>query len=135
MIKNILGVVAGFIVGGILFTVFQIVSHGLAEVPVGIDWNNMSEVNEFFRALPVSSFLIVAAGYAIGSLVGGMIVGYFSSTNEKLWPLILGILFTVGWTLNIISLPHPVWMIVLVYVLMIPCVLAGHRLAAGKAAA
>ncbi len=133
MVRNILGLIAGFVVGGIVFTVFQIVSHSLAEVPVGIDWNNLSEVTEFFRTLPVSSFLIVVAGYAVGSFFGGLLVGLISSSKQISWPLILGVLFAAGWTMNIISLPHPVWMIVLVYLLLIPCVLGGHRLVAGKA--
>jgi hypothetical protein len=76
--------------------------------------------------------LLLAFGYALGYLVGGYLTRKIAKWNSIVLPSILGILGTIGWTLNISNIPHPTWMIVLGYLCFIPLALLGHRLASSS---
>lgn len=128
MIKDVLSVLGGVVVGNVVFLLFQVVGYAVSPEPVGFDPNKMSYTREVVDAMPFYAWLILFTGYAAGTIAGGFIVGKYAESKSKVFPVILAIFFLLGWLVNIVRIPHPGWAIVLVFLIFVPAALFGHRL-------
>ena len=131
MVRRILALLAGFVVANVIIIAMQFVGgliYGFPKIAPG----DTASIAAYTASLPTSAMLLLAFGYALGYLVGGYLTRKISKWNSIVLPSILGILGTIGWTLNISNIPHPTWMIVLGYLCFIPLALLGHRLASSS---
>jgi len=128
MKKNIIGFLLGMVVGWVSFTAFQLISYLVSPKPIGMDFEDMTMVKELMSNMPLYSWLLVILGYAVGSFGGGFVIGKLAESVTKFFPVLLAIVFMVGWLVNIMNIPHPIWIVVPVFLVFIPFSLAGHRL-------
>jgi hypothetical protein len=131
MVRKILALLAGFVAANAIIIVAQLVGGLIYGMP-RIERGDTAALAAHVASMPTSALLLVAFGYALGYLVAGYLMRKISRWNSIVLPLILGILGTVGWTLNIMNIPHPTWMIALGYLCFIPFALLGHRLASSS---
>lgn len=134
MIKDVLSVLGGVVVGNVIFLLFQLVGYAVSPDPVGFDPSKMSYTREVVDAMPFYAWLILFAGYAAGAIVGGFIVGKYAESKSRVFPVILAIFFILGWLVNIVRIPHPLWAIVFVFLIFVPLALFGHRLSTKRSA-
>jgi hypothetical protein len=127
MVRKILAGLAGIVVANILVFGFQMLSGLIFGVPKNLDPNDMEAMKAYIAGLPASAFLFVAASYAVAYFVAGFVMAKIAKWDSLVLPLVLGVLGTLGWILNISYLPHPVWMIVLGFFCFIPFALIGYR--------
>lgn len=74
MIRSVLAVIAGFAAATITFMFVQAINGLLFTPPSTIDYNDPNAVASLMAAMPIGAFLILAAGYALGSFLAGWLV-------------------------------------------------------------
>jgi len=129
MIRKVLAVIAGLVVASIAIMIAEMIGHRIYPIPQGFNKDDMNVMREFMAGLPAGAFLIVAAGWAIGSFLAGFAAKTISRSNGFLIPLIIGGLLTVGAIANFVMMPHPTWFVILGLLIFIPITLIGHRAA------
>ncbi len=132
MLKNIIGVVAGWIAAWILFTGIQLINYMIVPKHEGFDWADPGSIKQMIDTMPFYAWVILILGYVIGSFAAGFVIGKIAESKTMILPVIAALLFMLGWLGNIMTVPHPIWVVILVFLVYIPSTLAGHRLAVGK---
>lgn len=123
----LLGILA-MLGGGVVITLVQVVSSTLFPMPEGMDTANTADLAAHIATLPVGAFLLLELSYLLGALVAGATLGAFQQPVRIAGPLTLGGLYTLLWVGQLLSIPHPTWIAVLVLVTYLPSILAGWTL-------
>lgn len=131
MLKKILAVVAGIIVGSICVWAVETLNHMLYPYPEGMKPGDMEGFKNYIETLPFLGKFMVIIGYALGALVSGFIATKISKDGKPTAALICGIIFLVFTIYNMTVLPTPIWFWIL-GILVWTLVLAGYRLALNK---
>ncbi|MDF1700400.1 MAG: hypothetical protein P1V36_04505 [Planctomycetota bacterium] len=112
MLKWILGVIVGYIVGSAVMMGVHIATQPMYPPPEGVDvWDpdQRDKVEEWMETLPNGAFALALLAHMLGTAAGAAttmaIVG-----RERIKPaIVIGVLFTVAGIINIFSVPHPGW--------------------------
>lgn len=197
MLRSILAIVAGLGVAVVTFSLVQGISGVLFSPPSAVDYNDKTAVAALMASMPVSAFLILAAGYMLGSflagwlawkllqsqslaawsfvsiidlifvgmvlvrvlvalslfeglpgavklllplvIIGAAVIGgvFLGRVTAHIQPrpvgitpgIIIGVLLTGAWIMNVVNIPHPTWVVALGFLCFIPPVLLGSWLA------
>ncbi len=128
MKRNILSVVVGLATAIIIFLIAETINGNLHPAPTILDYKNTIAVKAFYENQPLSLWLLVLAGWIIGSLLCGFIIKVISKSENKKLPIIASCILTLSAVANFFSLPHPTWFIVVGLLVFIPSTLLGHKL-------
>lgn len=128
MKRNIISVVVGLAVAIITFLIAETSTASLHPAPTNLDYKDSIAVKAFYENQPLSMWLLVLAGWVIGSLLCGLLIKIISKNENKKLPIIAGIILTLSAVANFFSLPHPTWFIVVGLIVFIPSTLLGHNL-------
>ena len=130
VVKNILAVIAGFIVGSIVNMGILMLGSSLIPAPAGAD---VSTIEGLKAALPLfepMDFISPFLAHAIGTLAGSYIAATLSANFKMRFALVIGILFLIGGIANVMMMPSPLWFSVLdLAVAYLPMAYLGGRLA------
>lgn len=129
MVRNIIAGVLGIVVAWILFTLIQAGSHLVFPPEVPLNTNDLESIKRYMETITPAMFAVVLAGYAIGSFGGGFVIGKVAESKKNTIPIIVGGLLTIGWILNLIMLPHPIWVAVVGFLMYIPFTILGKNVA------
>lgn len=130
MFRIVLGIIVGVISATLIFLGFLMLIASIFPMPKGIDILNPDGMKKFIADLPATAFILVLAGYAVGMLAAGFIARKISRHANIGAPIVIGGLFSVGWIMNVLSIPHPVWVVIVGIFIFLPFTYLGHRLAA-----
>ena len=128
MKRNILSVFVGLATAIITFLIAETINGNLHPAPTTLDYKNTIAVRAFYENQPISLWLLVLAGWVIGSLLCGFLIKLISKSDNKKLPIIAGCILTLSAVANFFSLPHPTWFIVVGLLVFIPSTLLGHKL-------
>jgi len=128
MKRNIISVVIGLATAIITFIIAEIINASLHPVPTNLDYKDSIAVKAFYENQPLSMWLLVLAGWIIGSLLCGLLIKIITKNDNRKLPIIAGIILTLSAVANFFSLPHPTWFIVIGLIVFIPSTLFGHKL-------
>lgn len=128
MKRNIISVIVGLAIAITTFLIAETSNHSLHPVPSNLDYKDSFTVKAFYKNQPLSMWLLVLAGWFIGSILCGLLIKIISKNENKKLPIIAGIILTLSAIANFFSLPHPTWFIVVGLVNFIPSTLLGHKL-------
>jgi hypothetical protein len=128
MIRNVLAIVAGIAVAMATFMLFEELSHQLHPVPANFNLKDETSVKNFIANTPVSSFLMVLAGYIVGSVFAGFVIRLISNAHTSRPATIAGGFLTLAAIINFYQIPHPHWFMAVCIVVFIPGVYIGNRL-------
>ncbi len=117
MIRNILSIVAGIVTAIITFILAETINATFHSNSTNLDVNQNPAL-----------LFIVLGGWVIGSLLCGFIIKWISKKGNKSLPLIAGSILTLSAIANFISIPHPIWFIIVGSLIFIPATLFGHSL-------
>ncbi len=129
MLRNLLGVIAGVIAGSIVFLSIQWVNSLIVGSPQGFDSYDSGAKKAFLDNMPLYGWLVILLSYALGSFVAGLVGGKLAESDTKIFPVVIALIFMLGWLSNIMVLPHPLWIVITVFLIYLPATLAGHRFA------
>lgn len=133
ILKNILALVGGVVVGGIINMGLIMISSSIVPLPEGVDPTNMESLKENMHLFEAKHFLFPFLAHALGTLVGAWIAAKLSTDKHMMWALVVGLFFLIGGVTNAFVLPAPTWFIALdVIAAYLPMAWIGGRLATRK---
>jgi len=97
--------------------------------PAGVDLADPAALRAAMADLPASALVIVLAGWALGSCIGGSVAAKFGGTRPVRNALIVGAILMAAGVTNLFMLPHPLWFNVLGLIVFLPAAWAGGRIA------
>jgi len=129
IVKNILAVVAGIVVGSIVNMGIVMISGSIIPPPEGGDITTMEGLKATIHLFEPKHFLFPFLAHALGTLVGAVVAAKIAATRKMLMALIIGLSFFIGGAVNISMLGGPVWFNVLdLIVAYIPMAYLGWKL-------
>lgn len=116
MIRNILGIVAGVAVAGLLILVLEaVISYALA--PAGIDPSDPEGMSRMIAQMSAAAFLALLLTYLAATLAGGFTAARIAREQWAAWT-VAGLLLA-GTIANVVRYPeHPLWFTVAAVVLI-----------------
>ncbi|MCB0583494.1 MAG: hypothetical protein KDD10_29715 [Phaeodactylibacter sp.] len=134
ILKNILAVVAGVVLGSIVNMGLIMISGSIIPPPEGVDVTNMESLKASMHLFEPKHFLFPFLAHALGTLAGAFVAALIAATHKMKFALGIGAFFLLGGIANVFMLPSPTWFAVLDLVgAYIPMGWLGGRLATGKA--
>src|SRR5262245_1013866 len=128
MIRCIVAVICGLIVGSVFNMAVILLSWAIYRPPEGADMSNPETLKAYIESLPLPGFLLVLVAHAGGALVGGFVAARIAGRSAMVLGAIVGSFFLLGGVINLMSIPRPVWFAIVDVVLYLPCGILGARL-------
>ena len=121
VIRNILALVAGWLVGSIIN--MGLIQTGHTLIPIeGVDPSDMEALAAVMPTLDFKYFIFPFLAHALGTLAGAIVAGLLAVTHKMKFSLGIGVLFLIGGIMVNYMLPGPTWFaiadIVLAYIPM-----------------
>lgn len=109
IVKNIIAVVVGIIVGGIVNMALIMVSGNIIPLPEGVDASNMESLKTNMPFFEAKHFIMPFLAHALGTLVGAFLAAKLAANRKMIFALLIGAFFLIGGTMNVLDLPAPLW--------------------------
>lgn len=133
--KQIVAVVAGVVVAGLVIFGVEWMGHRLFPLPSDIDATDMESIKANAERIPAGAQMAVCLAWALGTLAGSFAATKIVKPNEVgNWSpfrpaLIVGLIMMAAAIVNLVSIPSPVWMWIAGLVVFLPAAMIGWRLA------
>ncbi|RYE16120.1 MAG: hypothetical protein EOP51_26415 [Sphingobacteriales bacterium] len=129
VVKNILAVIAGFIVGSIVNMGILMMSSSVIPPPAGVDVTTMEGLKAAMPLFEPKHFLFPFLAHAIGTLAGAYTASKLAANHKMKFALVIGVLFLIGGIANVVMLPSPIWYSVIdITLAYLPMAYLGGRL-------
>jgi hypothetical protein len=135
MLKSVGAVLAGIVVSQLVILLTEYLGSVLFPPPAGVDLTNPAAMRAFVEQLPAMALVLVLAGWAVGSFIGGWLTARLAPGAPIVHALIVGCLGTAAAVVNVMTIPHPAWFSVLGPLLFIPAALLGASMGRRRTAA
>ncbi|MDN3643964.1 hypothetical protein QWY87_14705 [Lutimonas halocynthiae] len=112
ILKNILAVILGWVVGSIVNMGLIKAGHTLLPIE-GIDPDNMEALVAVMPTLSYEYFIFPFLAHALGTLAGGIVASLVAFNNKMKFALVVGILFLIGGIMVNYMIPGPTWFAVI----------------------
>lgn len=109
MVRNILAVVAGFIVGSIVNMTLINVGHAVVGLPPGADVSTMEGVAAAMQLFEPKHFLVPFVAHAGGTLAGALVAALIAASHKLTIAMVIGVLFLLGGITAGIYIGSPMW--------------------------
>lgn len=130
ILKNVLAVVAGFVLGSVVNMGIVMISGSVIPPPEGGDITTMEGLKATMHLFEPKHFIFPFLAHALGTLVGAFVAAKIAATRKMSMALIIGGFFLIGGSINSFMLGGPVWFTVLdLAVAYIPMAYLGARFA------
>lgn len=132
IIRNILAVIAGWLLGSVINLSLIKIGHSLFPIE-GIDPNDMEALAEVMPTLDFKYFIFPFLAHALGTLIGAFIAGLIAVNHKMKIALGIGLIFLIGGVLASFMIPAPTWFVVGdLLIAYIPMAWIGGKLAIKK---
>lgn len=133
IIRNVLAVIAGLVVGGVVNMGIINISGSIIPPPEGADVTTMEGLKATMHLFEPRHFIFPFLAHALGTLVGAIIAGLLAANHRLKFALSIGLFFMIGGIINVFMLPSPLWFTVLDLVgAYIPMGWIGGKIISGK---
>lgn len=133
ILKNILAVIAGVIVGSIVNMGIVMISGSIIPPPEGGDVTTMEGLKASIHLFQPEHFIFPFLAHAIGTLIGAFTAAKIAASRRMTMALLIGVFFLIGGIINNMMLNGPLWFTLLDLVIAyIPMSYLGGKWASGK---
>lgn len=133
ILKNIIAIVVGFIVGMIVNGGLIGVGNNIIPLPDGIDPNSMEDMKTAYLGLPFKHFIMPFLAHALGTLAGAFAASKIAATHNLKFALGIGIFFLLGGIYAQYLFRGPIWFLIVdLAFAYIPMAFLGNKLAGNK---
>ncbi|RZK19366.1 MAG: hypothetical protein EOO43_11790 [Flavobacterium sp.] len=108
ILKNILAVIAGIVIGGLVNSAIIMISGSIIPPPNGVDITTEEGLKNSMHLFEPKHFIFPFLAHAIGTFVGAYIAARIS-TKKVLFAMLIGAFFLIGGIWMVIILPSPIW--------------------------
>lgn len=123
--RKILAVIVGIIAGGLVIYLIEMAAQALFPVKFSGDMNDPAALKKMMQNAPAGAMISIAVAWVLGAFSGGLVTGLISKFNKKGLSTITGAVFLVLTLINLVMIPHPIWMWITGIALPIPAALTG----------
>lgn len=109
LLRNILAVLTGLVIGGVVNMGIISISGSLIAPPEGADITTTEGLKASLHLFQFKHFIMPFLAHALGTLVGAFLAALIAATHKMKFALAIGIFFLAGGVINIFMLPAPVW--------------------------
>ncbi len=109
ILKNILAVVLGIIIGSIVNMGLIMISGFIIPPPEGADVTTMDGLKASMHLFEPRHFVFPFLAHALGTLAGAFVTALVASKHKIKLALLIGVFFLIGGIVNTFMLPSPTW--------------------------
>lgn len=132
-IKNFLVIVVAIVVGSIVNMGIVMISSSIIPPPNGADITTVEGLKNSLHLFEPKHFIFPFLAHAIGTLAGALFASKLASNNPKNMAFLVGVIFLVFGTINVVMLPAPMWFNVVDLVgAYIPMAYLGYKISRAK---
>jgi hypothetical protein len=113
ILRNILAVIAGCIVGSAVNMGVIMVSGSIISPPDGADVTTMEGLKASIHLFEPRHFVLPFLAHALGTFAGAFLTAVIACTHKMIFVLAIGFFFLAGGITNVLMLPAPTWFVVL----------------------
>ncbi|MCB0566755.1 MAG: hypothetical protein KDD01_20495 [Phaeodactylibacter sp.] len=113
ILKNILAVVAGLVLGSVVNMGLIMLSSSVIPPPDGVDVTNMESLKSSMHLFEPKHFIFPFLAHALGTLAGAFTAARIAAGHKMKFALGIGAFFLIGGIANVFMLPSPAWFTVL----------------------
>ena len=109
IVRNILAVLAGLVVGSIVNMSIIMISGSIIPPPEGADVTTVEGLKASMHLFEPKHFLFPFLAHAIGTLVGAFAAALIAANNKMRIAIGVSAFFLIGGIANVCMLPSPTW--------------------------
>jgi hypothetical protein len=109
ILKNIIAVVVGIVVGSIVNMAIISISGSIIPPPEGADVTTMEGLKNSMHLFEPKNFVFPFLAHALGTLVGAFLVAKIAASHKMKFAYAIGFFFLLGGITNVFLLPSPTW--------------------------
>lgn len=109
MIRNILAVIAGILIGGIVNLGLVTLGYSVFPLSEGADVTSMQRLAETIQLFSWKNFIFPFIGHAAGPLVGTFIAMLIAASHKSKIAIGMGCWFLLGGIIANVMIPAPLW--------------------------
>lgn len=109
ILRNILAVVAGVVIGSIVNMAIISISGSIIAPPEGVNPEDIESLKANIHLFEPKHFVMPWLAHALGTLVGAFIAAYIAVSRKMILALVVGAFFLVGGIMMVQMLPGPLW--------------------------
>ena len=129
ILKNVLALLVGIIIGSIVNMVIVMISGSIIPPPEGGDITTLEGLKATMHLFEPKNFIFPFLAHALGTLAGAFFAVKLAATRKQLMAFVIGLFFFIGGSINISMLGGPMWFNALdLIVAYIPMAYLGWRL-------
>ncbi len=133
MIRNILAVLAGAILGSMVNMGIIMLSSTIIPPPEGADLTTEAGLKASMHLMQPKHFIMPFLAHALGTLAGAFVTAIIALSHKMNLALAIGVLFLAGGISMVFMLPSPIWFTLLDLIgAYLPMAYLGGKLAIKK---
>ncbi|AYV57756.1 hypothetical protein CH370_09330 [Leptospira kmetyi] len=109
ILKNILALIAGAVLGSAVNMGIITVSGSIIPPPDGADVTTMEGLKTSMHLFQPKHFILPFVAHAFGTFVGAYVAALISANHKTIYAMVVGVLFLAGGIANVMMLPSPIW--------------------------
>lgn len=109
IVRNILAVVAGLILGGIVNMGIITISGSIIPPPEGADVTTPEGLKASIHLFEPKHFLMPFLAHAMGTFVGALVAALIAANRKLLFAMIIGVVTMIGGIAAVNMIPAPMW--------------------------
>ena len=109
IIKNIIALLIGVILGGLVNGSIIMFSASIIPPPAGVDVTSEAGLIAGIHLFEPKHFLMPFLAHALGTFIGALICVRIAASMHTILALIIGVLFLLGGIQMVMLLPAPMW--------------------------
>jgi hypothetical protein len=125
MLRRIISVVIGVIIGIVIIFIGDSVCMRLHSPPPGLNPMDLVNFNAYVNSIPSYVMAIMFFFWMLSTFLGGMVAALINQPGWKNSALITGSILLAASILNMINISHPMWMVVAAVIFYIPMAYLG----------
>ena len=113
VLRNVLAVILGIAVGGVVNMILITLSPSLIAPPAGVDVTNAESLARSIHLFEPRHFVMPFLAHAVGTLAGALVAYLVAATYKAQLAYLIGALFLCGGVAASFMIPAPAWFIAL----------------------
>ena len=113
ILRNVLAVIAGLVVGGVVNMLLISISPMIVPPPAGVDLNDPESIRRAINLFEPRHFIMPFLAHALGTLAGALAAYLIAASYKARFAYVIGILFLCGGVAASFMIPAPTWFIAL----------------------
>ncbi len=111
-LRAFLAILAGVIMGLVVIIAVEWISTMIFPLPEGVDPTDESQMREIMQGMPAGALVMVLIAWFLGAFAGVFTAIRLHPEHARWAGYVVAALFAVATVVNMVQLPHPVWMMV-----------------------